>query len=42
MVEPFFIECVSVDDANRVDMSKYRLEKFSESRGYVFVRRKGK
>jgi hypothetical protein len=42
MVYENFIECVSVEMANKVDMELYRFERFSESRGYIFARRKGK
>ena len=42
MVEANFIECGSVEDANRVDLGVYRLERFSESKGvYIFVKRRG-
>ena len=42
MVEVNFVECSSVEDANRVDLSVYRLERFSETKGvYIFVKRRG-
>lgn len=43
MVNINFLEIESVEDANRVDMNKYRFERFSESRNrYLFVKRSGK
>lgn len=36
---PNFIECATVEEANRVDMTKFRLVGFYESRGYVFAKR---
>jgi len=42
MSEPNFIECDSVEKANLVDISKYRFESYSESRGvYIFIKRRG-
>lgn len=41
--EPFILEVKTKEEANVVDLTKYRLEKFSESRDcYIFVRRRGK
>ena len=37
---PNFVECQTVDDANNLDLTVYRFERFSDSRGvYIFVRR---
>lgn len=37
---PNFIEATTVDEANSVDLSVYRFERFSDTRGvYIFVRR---
>lgn len=37
---PDFIEAKTVDEANAVDKTVYRLERFSESRNcYIFVKR---
>ena len=38
-----FLECDSVAEANAVDLSLYRFECYSESRGvYIFIKRRGK
>lgn len=38
-----FIECESVDDANKIDMDVYCLVCYSDSKNrYIFKRRKGK
>lgn len=37
---PNFIECQTVDEANSIDMSEYRLERYDEKHHlYIFVRR---
>lgn len=42
-VKPNYLEIESVEDANRVDMEVYRLERFSDTRNaFIFVRRRGK
>lgn len=39
-IQPDFIEAKSIEEANAVDKSVYRLERFSESRNcYIFVKR---
>jgi hypothetical protein len=41
--EAFVIEARNPEEANRVDTTLYRFERFSESRGaYIFIRRKDK
>ena len=37
-----FIEKKTVEEANKVDLEIYRFERFSENRGYIFVKRKDK
>lgn len=36
---PNFLELPEVEEANKVDSSEYRFERYSESKGYIFVRR---
>lgn len=36
---PNFLEVVDMVEANKVDMEIYRFERFSESKGYIFVKR---
>jgi len=41
IVEKKFLEIQSTDEANDVDISKYRLERYSETRGaWLFVKRR--
>lgn len=40
--EPFILECKTKAEGNAVDLSRYRYEAYSESRGYIFIRRGGK
>lgn len=38
---PTFLECRTVEEANAVDLTEYRFERYSESRDrYLFVRRR--
>ena len=42
MNEPNFIEVGSVEEANAVDLTKYRFERYSETKDvYIFIRRRG-
>ena len=37
-----FLEIADVNEANKVDLTIYRLERFSETKGcYIFVKRRG-
>lgn len=37
-----FLEMETLEGANQVDMDMYRFERYSETRGYIFVKRRGK
>jgi hypothetical protein len=38
----FIKECKTVEEANGVDQTKYRFERYSDSRDcYIFIRRRG-
>jgi len=37
-----FIEIHRVEDANIIDLKEYRFVTFSESRGYIFIKRRRK
>lgn len=40
MKEPNFLQCFTVEEANKVDLKKYRFERFSETRSaWLFVKR---
>ncbi len=42
--DPFIVECRSVEEANGIDMDKYRIsERMSESRSsFIFLKRGGR
>jgi len=43
LLEPFAVEARSIEEANTVDLDRYRFERYSESKGaYIFVKRKDK
>ena len=41
--EPNFVEVETAEEANNIDLSIYRFERFSDTKNcYIFVKRKGK
>ena len=39
--KPNFIEVGTADEANRIDLTQYRFERYSDTRGvYIFVKRR--
>ena len=41
-MEKNFMECKTAEEANKVDLSIYRFERYSETKGvYIFVKRRG-
>lgn len=41
-MQPNFVECQSAEEANKVDLTVYRFERYSETKGvYIFVKRRG-
>ncbi len=42
MTEDNFLEIENLEEANKINLEKYSFNKYSDTRGYIFVKRRKK